>query len=106
MLDRGCAGCGLCKVLRSSLPRCLRGKLREKLWQGRDGGCARTTRSSEISSGGKPPNTDEEALSLLEGYAGAEGHAAVYEEWRQLGTEIMAALIRAGEAAKEEDRGG
>ena len=51
------------------------------------------------------PKTDEEALSLLEGYAGAEGHAAVYEEWRQLGTEIMAALIRAGEAAKEE-RGG
>jgi hypothetical protein len=52
------------------------------------------------------PKTDEEALSLLEGYAGAEGHAAVYEEWRQLGTEIMAALIRAGEAAKEEQRGG
>ncbi len=52
------------------------------------------------------PKTDEEALSLLEGYAGAEGHAAVYEEWRQLGTEIMAALIRAGEAAKEEERGG
>ena len=51
------------------------------------------------------PNTDEEALSLLEGYAGAEGHAAVYEEWRQLGTDIMAALIRTGEAAKEE-RGG
>ena len=51
------------------------------------------------------PKTDEEALSLLEGYAGAEGHAAVYEEWRQLGTGIMAALIRAGEAAKEE-RGG
>jgi hypothetical protein len=52
------------------------------------------------------PNTDKEALSLLEGYAGAEGHAAVYEEWRQLGTDIMAALIRAGEAAKEEERGG
>ncbi len=51
------------------------------------------------------PKTDEEALSLLEGYVGAEGHAAVYEEWRQLGTDIMAALIRAGEAAKEE-RGG
>ncbi len=51
------------------------------------------------------PNTDEEALSLLEGYAGAEGHAAVYEEWRQLGTDITAALIRAGEVAREE-RGG
>jgi hypothetical protein len=52
------------------------------------------------------PNTDEEALSLLEGYAGAEGHAAVYEEWRRLGTEIMAALIRAGEGAREDLRGG
>ena len=51
------------------------------------------------------PKTDEEALSLLEGCAGAEGHAAVYKEWRRLGSEIMAALIRAGEAAKEE-RGG
>ena len=48
------------------------------------------------------PNTDEEALSLLDGYPGAQAHAAVYEEWRQLGTNIMAALIRAGESAKEE----
>ncbi len=51
------------------------------------------------------PNTDEEALSLLDGYVGAEAHAAVYEEWRRLGAGIMAALIRAGEAA-EEGRGG
>ena len=48
------------------------------------------------------PKTDEEALSLLRGYAGAQAHAAVYEEWRQLGADIMAALIRAGETAKEE----
>jgi hypothetical protein len=47
------------------------------------------------------PDTDEETLSLLDGYVGAEGHAAVYGEWRQLGTGIMAALIRAGEAAEE-----
>jgi hypothetical protein len=51
------------------------------------------------------PDTDEEALSLLGGYAGADAHAAVYEEWRQLGTEIVAALIRAGEAAREEHGG-
>jgi hypothetical protein len=47
------------------------------------------------------PQTDEEALSLLDGYAKAEAHAAVYEEWRQLATGIMAALIRTGEAAEE-----
>ncbi len=45
------------------------------------------------------PNTDEEALSLLDGYVGAEAHAAVYEEWCKLGSDIMAALIRAGETA-------
>jgi len=48
------------------------------------------------------PNTDEEALSLLDGYVGAEAHAALYEEWRQLGSDIIAALIRAGETAKKE----
>jgi hypothetical protein len=48
------------------------------------------------------PNTDEEALSLLDGYVGAETHAAVYEEWRRLGAGIMSALIRAGEMAKQE----
>jgi hypothetical protein len=47
------------------------------------------------------PETDEEALSLLNGYAGAEAHAAVYGEWRRLGAGIMAALIRTGEAAEE-----
>jgi hypothetical protein len=47
------------------------------------------------------PKTDEEALSLLDGYVGAEAHAAVYEEWRQLGSNIRAALTRAGETAKE-----
>ncbi len=50
----------------------------------------------------KVPKTDEEALSLLEGYLGAQAHAAVYEEWRQLGANIIAALIRAGETAKQE----
>jgi hypothetical protein len=48
------------------------------------------------------PKTDEQALSLLDGYTRAEAYAAVYEEWRQLGADIMAALIRAGETAREE----
>ncbi len=48
------------------------------------------------------PGSDEEALSLLDGYSGAEGHAAAYREWRNLGSSILAALIRAGEAAKEQ----
>ena len=47
------------------------------------------------------PHTDEEALSLLDGYVGAEAHSAVYEEWRRLGAGIMAALIRAGQAGEE-----
>ncbi len=49
------------------------------------------------------PASDEEALSLLDGYPGAEGHAAIYREWRDLGAGIAAALIRAGEAAREGD---
>jgi hypothetical protein len=48
------------------------------------------------------PKTDEEALSLFDSYTRAEVHAAVYQEWRQLGAGIMAALIRVGETAKKE----
>jgi hypothetical protein len=48
------------------------------------------------------PGTDEEALSLLGDYTRAEAHQAVYKEWRQLGADIMAALIRVGDTAKEE----
>jgi hypothetical protein len=53
------------------------------------------------------PSSDEDALSLLEGYPGSEAYAKVYTEWRVLGAAIRAALIRAGEAAKdqEEERG-
>ena len=47
------------------------------------------------------PASDEEALSLLDGYPGAEGHAAIYWEWRDLGVGVAAALIRVGEAARE-----
>ncbi len=42
------------------------------------------------------PASEEEAFSLLVGYFGAEGHAAIHREWRDLGAGI-AALIRAGE---------
>ena len=48
------------------------------------------------------PKSDEEALSLLDGYPGAQRHAAVYEEWRELGASTTAALIRVGEAANKE----
>jgi hypothetical protein len=51
------------------------------------------------------PGSDEEALSLLEGYPGAQVHAEVYKEWRGLGVSIMSALIRAGEAAREQGEG-
>ena len=50
------------------------------------------------------PKSDEEALLLFDGYPGAQRHVAVYKEWRQLGASITAALIRAGEAAKNEQR--
>ena len=46
------------------------------------------------------PESDEEALSLLGGYVGAEAHSAVYVEWGRLGAGIMAALIWAGQAAE------
>lgn len=48
------------------------------------------------------PESDEEAFELLEGYPGCEPYAVVYREWRNLGASIAAALIRAGEAAKED----
>jgi hypothetical protein len=50
------------------------------------------------------PNSDEEALTLLDDHPSCERYAEVYEEWRALGAPIMAALIRAGEAAKEESQ--
>jgi hypothetical protein len=50
------------------------------------------------------PKSDEEALALFDGYPGAQRHAAVYEEWRELGASTTAALIRAGEAAEKEEQ--
>ena len=48
------------------------------------------------------PKSDETALALLDDYPTCERCAEVYEEWRALGAPIIAALIRAGEMAKEE----
>jgi hypothetical protein len=48
------------------------------------------------------PESDEEALSLLEGSPYSATCTQTYREWRQLGASIEAALIRAGEAAKEQ----
>ena len=46
------------------------------------------------------PESDEEALSALEGSPFTPSCTRTYREWRGLGAGIMAALIRAGEAAR------
>lgn len=46
------------------------------------------------------PESDEEALSVLEGSPYTPTCTETYLEWRALGAGIMAALIRAGEAAQ------
>ncbi len=48
------------------------------------------------------PESDEEALLVLEGSPYTLTGTETYRAWRRLGAGIMAALIRAGEAAKEE----
>ena len=48
------------------------------------------------------PESDEEALSLLEGSPYSHICTETYREWRNLGAPITEALIRAGEAAKEQ----
>jgi hypothetical protein len=48
------------------------------------------------------PESDEEALSLLEGSAYSPIGTETYREWRNLGATIAQALIRAGEAAKQD----
>ena len=49
------------------------------------------------------PETDEEALALLERAPGTRPCVEVYRDWRGLGATVPEALIRAGEAAR--DRG-
>ena len=53
----------------------------------------------------KMPETDEEALAALAGSPHTQACRETYREWRALGAGIAAALIRAGEAAREADRG-
>jgi len=48
------------------------------------------------------PPTDEQALEALGGSAHSPTCTETYLEWRNLGAPIGAALMRAGEAAKEE----
>jgi hypothetical protein len=48
------------------------------------------------------PTTDEQALEALEGSAHSSTCTQTYLEWRNLGASIGVALMRAGEAAKEE----
>ena len=48
------------------------------------------------------PTTDEQALQLLVGSPYSATCTQTYREWRQLGAAIEAALMRAGEAAKEQ----
>jgi hypothetical protein len=48
------------------------------------------------------PQTDEQALEMLDGSAHSPVWAETYREWRELGASIQAALIRAGEVAKAE----
>jgi hypothetical protein len=51
------------------------------------------------------PGSDEEALWLLAASPYAATCTDTYRQWRQLGASIMVALIRAGEAAKEQGEG-
>ncbi len=48
------------------------------------------------------PETDEEALALLEPGPGSGSCVEVYRDWRRLGANVPASLIRAGEAARQE----
>ncbi len=49
------------------------------------------------------PDTDEEALALLEPAPGSPPCVEVYRDWRKLGATVPASLIRAGEAARYRD---
>ena len=51
------------------------------------------------------PGSDDEALAILAGSPHTPACTGTYREWRDLGASIAAALIRAGEATREADRG-
>ena len=48
------------------------------------------------------PPTDEQALEMLDGSPYSPTCTETYREWRKLGASIVAALMKAGEAAKEQ----
>jgi len=48
------------------------------------------------------PLTDQQAFQLLDGSPYSATCTQTYRQWRQLGAAIGAALMRAGEAAKEQ----
>jgi hypothetical protein len=50
------------------------------------------------------PESDDEAIAALEGSPHSPVCTWTYREWRELGASIAAALIRAGEAARDADR--
>ncbi len=50
------------------------------------------------------PQSDEEALSLLKGSPHTPACTRTYREWRTLGASIVAAFLRAGEAAREQGK--
>jgi hypothetical protein len=52
----------------------------------------------------RPPESDDEAIAALEGSPHSPVCTWTYREWRELGASIAAALIRAGEAARDADR--
>jgi hypothetical protein len=60
------------------------------------------TPRSDALSGGKCLRATKKPCAL-EGSAFAPTCTRTYREWRDLGASIAAALIRAGEAAKEEE---
>jgi hypothetical protein len=51
------------------------------------------------------PESDEEALASPEGSPHTPACTKTYREWRELGASFAAALIRAGELAKEAEGG-
>jgi hypothetical protein len=53
----------------------------------------------------KVPEGDDEALAVLAGSPHTPICQETYREWRALGAGVAAALIRAGEAAREADQG-
>jgi hypothetical protein len=51
------------------------------------------------------PPTDEQALQILDGSPYSRTSTRTYREWREMGASIGAALMRAGEAAKDQSEG-